>query len=81
MLPGVPEADYPDSRDVSARTGGGSLTDDDLIQRGKRIAESGKYSLPLGLYLGRIEAWGLDVYENSPQQWIDALLEEASRAE
>jgi hypothetical protein len=46
-------------------------------ERGRRIVESGKYAPPLGEYLGRIEHWGIDVYENSPQQWKDALREES----
>jgi hypothetical protein len=45
-------------------------------ERGRRIVESGAYAPPLGKYLGRIDAWGLDVFENSPQPWIDALLDE-----
>ncbi|MGO9350832.1 MAG: hypothetical protein ACLP3C_08400 [Mycobacterium sp.] len=43
-------------------------------QRGKQIAESGKYAPPRGEYLGRIESWGrLDVYEGSREEWIEAL--------
>jgi len=51
---------------------------DELTARGLRIIKSGKYVPPRGAHLGRIEAWGLDVYEGSPQQWIDALLAESS---
>jgi hypothetical protein len=29
-----------------------------------------------GQFLGRLESWGLDVYEGSPQPWIDALIAE-----
>jgi hypothetical protein len=43
------------------------------VARGKAIAESGKYAPKRGAFLGRLESWGLDVYENSPQAWIDAL--------
>lgn len=47
---------------------------------GKRIVESGKYARPRGEFLGRIQAWGLDVFEGSPQEWIDTLMrEEAAR--
>jgi hypothetical protein len=61
-----------------------SANDDELtthgewIARGKRILESGKYAKPRGKFLGRLESWGLDVYENSPQAWKDALNEELS---
>jgi hypothetical protein len=48
-------------------------------ERGRRIVESGKYAPPLGKYLGRIEYWGLDVFEGSPQPWKDALAEEVRR--
>jgi hypothetical protein len=50
----------------------------DWIARGKAIAESGKYLPPRGEYLGRIESWGLDVYQGSPREWIDALFAEES---
>lgn len=46
---------------------------DDLVAPGKAIAESGEYVPERGEYLGRIEAWGLDVYENSPEEWKTAL--------
>jgi hypothetical protein len=49
-------------------------------ERGKQIANSGKYAPPQGAYLGRIESWGLDVYEGSPESWKDALLDEVSHA-
>ena len=52
------------------------MSDDDLVARGKAIAESGKYAPRRGEFLGRIEAWGLDVYEGSPQGWKDALAKE-----
>jgi hypothetical protein len=52
---------------------------DDLVARGKAIAESGKYTPPRGEYLGRLEASTLDVYEGSHQQWIDAWLDEQER--
>jgi hypothetical protein len=55
--------------------------DDDLVRRGEQIARSGKYAPPLGKYLGRIDAWGLDVFENSPPEWIDALLDEMARTQ
>jgi hypothetical protein len=48
-------------------------TQAEWIARGKRIAESGKYAPKRGQLIGRIEAWGLDVYEGSPRSWIDAL--------
>jgi hypothetical protein len=47
--------------------------------RDKAIFESGKYTPPRGTYLSRIEAWGLDVYEGSPQPSIDALIGERSQ--
>jgi hypothetical protein len=56
-----------------------SANDDDLtthgqwLRRGREIYESGKYALPRGKFLGRLESQGLDVFENSPQPWIDAL--------
>ena len=47
-------------------------------ERGKQIIDSGRYAPPRGEYLGTIELhWGLDVFEGSPQPWIDALLAEA----
>jgi hypothetical protein len=49
---------------------------DELITRGKAIAESGRYLPARGECLGHLESWGLDVYEGSPQQWKDALLAE-----
>jgi hypothetical protein len=49
---------------------------DDLIARGRAIALSGKYLPPRGEFLGRLESWGLDVHEGSPQEWKNALLEE-----
>jgi hypothetical protein len=59
------------------------MTDEDYptthaewIARGKRIFESGKYAPKRGNLLGRIQAWGLDVYEGSPQSWKDALAAE-----
>lgn len=45
----------------------------DDIARGEAIIRSGIYVPPQGEYLGRIEYWGLDVYDNSPQQWQEAL--------
>lgn len=45
---------------------------------GEAIIKSGKYLPPRGEYLGRIRHWGLDVYENSPRPWKDALFEEMS---
>jgi hypothetical protein len=47
----------------------------ELIARGKAIAESGKYT-PRGAFLGRLQSWGLDVYEGSPQEWKNALFAE-----
>lgn len=43
---------------------------------GAQIVKSGKYAPPRGELLGRIEAWGLDVYEGSPREWRDALMGE-----
>jgi hypothetical protein len=43
-------------------------------ERGRELAE--KYARPRGDYLGRIEAWGLDVFEGSLSEWIDALMSE-----
>lgn len=51
----------------------------DLVARGRTIIASGRYAPPRGKYLGRLEFWGLDVYEGSPQAWIDALLAEAEQ--
>lgn len=45
-------------------------------ETGRRIIESGKYAPARGAYLGTIDYWGLDVYENSPHEWKDALLAE-----
>lgn len=50
---------------------------DELAERGCRIVESGKYAPRQGEYLGRIDFWGVDVYEGSPQPLIAALIEEA----
>lgn len=49
-----------------------------LAARGKAIVDSGVHSPACGVHLGHIEQWGLDVYENSPQQWKDALYAEAA---
>ncbi|WP_333894514.1 hypothetical protein [Mycolicibacterium gadium] len=49
---------------------------DDLIAKGKQAIESGRYAPPDGELLGRIELWGFDVYEGSPQPWKDALFAE-----
>ena len=53
------------------------------IAKGKAIAQSGKHDPDRrrGDYLGRIEAWGLDVYEGSRKQWKDALLAELRPAD
>jgi hypothetical protein len=48
----------------------------DDIARGETICRSGKYAPPRGQLLGTITAWGLDVYEGSPQQWVAALHQE-----
>jgi len=48
-----------------------------LIARGKTIADSGVYVHERGELLGRLQSWGLDVFEGSPQPWIDALMAEA----
>jgi hypothetical protein len=68
--------------------GGDTVTNDnnltthgEWIARGKRIFESGKYAPQRGKLLGRIQAWGLDVYENSPQSLIDALFAEQEHTE
>jgi tRNA U34 5-methylaminomethyl-2-thiouridine-forming methyltransferase MnmC len=45
--------------------------------RGKVLAESNKYLPPRREHLGRLDAWGLDVFEGSPQAWKDALLAES----
>ena len=47
--------------------------------RGKAVLESGKYAPKRGKLLGRLESWGLDVYEGSPQAWKDALRQERRR--
>lgn len=52
------------------------MTHDDLNARGKAIADSAKYLPPRGEYLGRIQAWGLDVHEGSPHEWKTALFAE-----
>jgi hypothetical protein len=52
---------------------------DELIARGKAIAESGKYLTARGEFLGRLESWGVDVYEGSPQEWKSALFDEEGR--
>jgi hypothetical protein len=52
------------------------MSNDDLIAKGKAIADSGKYLPPRGRLLGRLKSWGLDVCEGSPQPWIDALMQE-----
>jgi hypothetical protein len=59
------------------------MNTDDWVARGKAIAESGKYDPDRrrGAFLGRLESWGLDVYEGSPQPWIDALIAERSTNE
>jgi hypothetical protein len=55
------------------------MSDDELtthaewVRRGREIFESGKYAAPRGKFLGRLESWGLDVYENSPEPWKQAL--------
>lgn len=54
---------------------------EELIARGKAIAESGKYTRPRGELLGILESWDLPVYQGSPQPWIDALLAEARDGE
>lgn len=48
----------------------------DDIARGETIVRSGKHAPPRGEYLGTITAWGLDVYEGSPQEWKDVLRQE-----
>jgi hypothetical protein len=53
----------------------------DWLARGKAIADSGKYAPQRGQYLGRIQAWGLDVYEGSPSSWKDALFAEWDQAD
>jgi hypothetical protein len=58
----------------------GGLSREQWIARGKAIDESGKYTKPRGEYLGTITAWGLPVYEGSPQEWKDALLAEVTHA-
>jgi hypothetical protein len=45
------------------------------VERGRLLAASGAH-LPRGELLGHLEFWGIDVYEGSPQPWIDALLAE-----
>jgi len=45
-------------------------------RRGRQLAESGLYEPLRGEYLGRIDAWGLNVYENSPREWIEVLSEQ-----
>jgi hypothetical protein len=53
---------------------------DDLAAKGKAIVASGKYAPPRGELLGTITAWGLPVYEGSPQPWKDALYQEQESA-
>jgi hypothetical protein len=53
---------------------------EDWVARGNALIESGKYASPRGAYLGRIEHWGIDVYQGSPEEWKDALLAEVSNA-
>jgi hypothetical protein len=67
--PGSTNTGWPDERRRR-------MTAESAAARGKAIAESGKHLPPKGAPLGRIEAWGLDVYEGSPQPWIDAWLAE-----
>ena len=46
----------------------------------QRIAEiKAQAEAKRGEYLGRIRFWGLDVFEGSPQPWIDALMQERSQ--
>ena len=52
----------------------------DEIARGETLARSGKYTPPRGEHLGTITAWGLPVYDGSPQQWKDALHQEQESA-
>jgi hypothetical protein len=51
------------------------------LRRGREIYASGKYAPKRGAFLGRIQAWGLDVYEGSPQTWKDALFAEWDQAD
>jgi len=51
---------------------------DELIARGKALAKSGKYARPRGEYLGRLDRCALNVYQGSPQEWIDALMADVS---
>jgi hypothetical protein len=48
----------------------------ELMARGKELVDSGRYRPPRGRYLGRIELWGLDVYEGSPAEWRRVLVAE-----
>lgn len=47
-----------------------------LIRHGHTITETSQHTPPRGEHLGTINHWGLDVYENSPQEWIDTLYAE-----
>lgn len=64
------------------RQGGGAEKQDKENARrydaraGDAVVKSGKYLRPRGKLLGRIQLWGLDVYEGSPQQWKDSLYAE-----
>jgi hypothetical protein len=48
----------------------------DFVALGKEIFESGKYAPKGGELLGRLDSWGLDIYERSPKEWIDAWVKE-----
>jgi hypothetical protein len=47
-----------------------------LLSDDPGLTAARKHARPRGELLGRIEAWGLDVYEGSPPEWIDALMAE-----
>ncbi|HKH51844.1 MAG TPA: hypothetical protein VKA77_08635 [Mycobacterium sp.] len=54
---------------------------DELIAKGKQVVESGRYAPKRGELLGRLELWGVDVYEGSPQEWKTALAREIADRE
>jgi hypothetical protein len=60
-------------------TGDWPRTQAGWVAKGKAIAESHRYAPQRGEFLGRLRSWGLDVYEGSPQEWIDALLAEKAK--
>ena len=54
------------------------MNNDERVARGKAIVQSGRHLPPRSEYQGRLYGV-LDVYEGSPQEWIDALRQEWAR--